>query len=98
MMGDELDDLGKFGEERYTTDVHGNRVLYGLTLEETREFEELMRNWWTDRRTRDGKLSYLSFEQRDAARARRTELRNKHDLVWLEVIGAQLAPNKPTSH
>ena len=37
------DQLRLLGERYYTTDLNGNRVLYGLTLEETSEYEELLR-------------------------------------------------------
>ena len=37
------DQLRLLGERYYTIDLNGSRVLYGLTLEETSEYEELLR-------------------------------------------------------
>lgn len=77
------DQLRLLGERYYTTDLNGNRVLHGLTVEETTEYEELLR---ADLH-RTGQGSYSTAEERRAARARRIELRRKIERAWSEVTG-----------
>jgi hypothetical protein len=78
------DQLRVLGERYYTTDLNGNRVLYGLTLEETSEYEGLLR---ADLH-HEGQTTYSTAEELTAARARRIELRRKIECAWTEVIGA----------
>ena len=75
------------------------RVLYGLTVQETAELEDLRRKWWSDHMSKGGTRSYSSREEQDAMRARRMALDEKHRRVWTELVGAQLAlRTKPPLH
>jgi hypothetical protein len=55
------DAMARFPSESYTTDDQGNRVLIGLTQEETAELERLVRDWWNDHTRKDGARSYGSI-------------------------------------
>jgi hypothetical protein len=81
----------------YTTDAHGNRVLAGLTPEETAEFKELRLKSLKDHLS-DKASPYASFEERKAASARMAELQAKHDRGRGELLGAEheLRADKPT--
>jgi hypothetical protein len=73
--------------------AHDNRVLVGLTLEETQELErleELRRRWWNDHMSNDGTRPHASAEERDVARARRLELIAKHDRARIERVAAEI--------
>ena len=61
--------------ERWTTDAHGNRVLYGLTVEETKFHERFLRTRTTEERRR--RLG----EELKARRLRFLELHDKHELA-----------------
>jgi len=60
---------------RWTTDAHGNRVLYGLTVEETEFHEAYLRTRTTEERRRRLR------EQLKARRLRFLELHDKHELA-----------------
>jgi hypothetical protein len=75
-MPDEPDDLAD--AHTWTTDAFGNRVLIGLTPQETQELLELRRRWWKRQLSK-------------AARLRMRELTDKHERERLQVIGAEIA-------
>ena len=60
---------------RWTTDAHGNRVLYGLTVEETEFHEAYLRSRTTAERRRRLR------EELKARRLRFLELHDKHVLA-----------------
>jgi hypothetical protein len=85
-MADKKHEPGSSEDKFYTTDLEGNRVLYGLTFQETQELHGLRRYFWTDRGSRETRL-------------RRKELTDKHDRAVSEVIGAQIEmQHKPQIH
>lgn len=77
---------------RWTTDARGNRVLRGLTLEET-EFHE---SYLASRRT--GERSTWPSGELRKRRARFLELADKHEVSRLEAVVAErrLRVDKPT--
>ncbi|QOZ35434.1 hypothetical protein [Bradyrhizobium sp. CCBAU 53421] len=73
-----MSDLRGHSPRRYVVDVSGRRVLVGLTLEETSEFEEL-----------DTSLPVLGGEAQatepmpSTVEGRWLELYDKHDKAWI---------------
>jgi hypothetical protein len=84
----------------WTTDKNGNRVLVGLTRQETEEFAELNANWWKDRTRKDGRRSYSSMIEKRAQDKRRAELRAKYDAAYQAIVMAdtELQEKKPTKN
>ena len=74
-----MSDLRAHSPRRYVADVSGRRVLVGLTLEETSEFEGL-----------DASLPVLGGEAHgaelmpSAVEGRWVELYDKHDKAWIK--------------
>ena len=74
-----MSDLRGHSPRRYVVDVSGRRVLVGLTLEETSEFEGL-----------DASLPVLGGEAHgaelmpSAVEGRWVELYDKHDKAWIK--------------
>ncbi|WP_420970375.1 hypothetical protein [Bradyrhizobium sp. B120] len=74
-----MSDLRGHSPRRYVVDVGGRRVLVGLTLEETSEFEGL-----------DASLPVLGGEAHgaelmpSAVEGRWVELYDKHDKAWIK--------------
>jgi hypothetical protein len=77
----------------YTTDAHGNRVLVGLSLQETAELKELER-----KSLRSRLLQSVPFS--DEEKGRLSELLKKYECARLQVIGAEfeLEKTKPTKN
>jgi len=67
---------------RWTTDAHGNRVLHGLDVEETKFHEAYLRSRTTDEQRR------RSGEKLKARRLRFLELHEKHELARRQAIDA----------
>jgi hypothetical protein len=82
-------EAGKADDRYYTRDAHGQRELVGLTLQETKELEELRLKWRADRSSKSGKSSYSSLQERNTARVRRMVLDHKHKRVWSKLVGAE---------
>lgn len=71
-----MSDLRGHSPRRYVVDVSGRRVLVGLTLEETSEFEDL-----------DSSLPVLldrADQMPSAPEGRWLELYDKHDKAWIK--------------
>lgn len=72
-----MDDPRGHSPRRYVVDVSGRRVLVGLTLEETSEFEDL-----------DTSLPMLPGQQdvgpAASVEGRWLELYDKHDKAWVQ--------------
>ena len=77
----------------YTDDLNGNRVLVGLTLEETDEIESL-----TERKKREwsGEWPYSSLKERSTCGQRYLELHDKHEMARLQVISAEAEARQST--
>jgi hypothetical protein len=80
---------GKADDRYYTRDARGQHVLVGLTLQETKELEELRLKWWADRSSKSAKRSYSSHQERNTARARRIVLEHNHKRIWSKLVGAE---------
>lgn len=77
----------------YTTDAHGNRLLVGLSPQETAELKELRRKSLRYRLLRSGRYSHED-------KKRFVELHEKHEAARLQIIGAEieLENTKPTKN
>lgn len=71
---------------RWTTDGHGNRVLHGLTVEETKFHEAYLRSRTTEERRR------RSGEELKVRRLRFLELHEKHERARRQAADAKGAP------
>ncbi|WP_050424310.1 hypothetical protein [Bradyrhizobium tropiciagri] len=89
-----MSDLRGHSPRRYVVDVSGRRVLVGLTLEETSEFEGLDTSLPVlDGEGRDREARDLEAQHREASGAgpmpsavegRWLELYHKHDKAWIK--------------
>ncbi|PAY05662.1 MULTISPECIES: hypothetical protein [Bradyrhizobium] len=78
-----MSDLRGHSPRRYVVDVSGRRVLVGLTLEETSEFEGLDTSLPVDGEARNQEA--LSAEPiPSAVEGRWLELYDKHDKAWIK--------------
>jgi hypothetical protein len=92
-----MTDLSNDSPRRYVVDSAGRRVLVGLTIEETFEFETLDRL-----AALDGRNGHILWNGRDRAGPGRSaqrwrELYAKHEQAWSEWIAESRARSKRDS-
>ncbi|KJC49454.1 hypothetical protein UP09_07030 [Bradyrhizobium sp. LTSP885] len=86
-----MNDLSNNLPRRYVVDVNGRRVLVGLTLEETSEFERLDASLTLLHRDDAGAPEPVTGPER-----RWRELYGKHDVAWLRWM-ADLRTSRDTN-
>ena len=90
-----MTDLGNASPRRYFVDNHGRRVLVGLTIEETAEFEELD-NLAASNTCAEHVLWEMGFPA-TKPEERWLELYTKHDKAWAKWMADTRANQKGNS-
>jgi hypothetical protein len=80
----------------WTTDSSGNRVMRGLTKEETEEYRALQERFLQSRRSDEFPWPSVADRSRDLTR--KIELHDKHEIARIGAVAAEseLRTDKPT--